>query len=213
MRPHPCLPERAARRRRALGTGLTLLLPLVMVTVSSRPGGATVQVRARPPARSGPFAWLSAATAPPGWALAVLPSGEAQVSYPPTFAPVAGDRGTVSAAMRDAHGTFLAYVNVTPRQGDERLQGFGPFRVGLLRHEDPTVVQDATEEGLLFHGGRGSCVIDHYVTRIEHNRYREVACLAQGRRGSAVVVAAAMEPLWKQLFPMLRRVVASFTVR
>jgi hypothetical protein len=137
----------------------------------------------------------------------------AQLSYPPSFAPLSGDAGTVSAAVRDTRGKFLAYVNATPRQGDERLKGFGAFRVGLLRHEDPTVIEEAAREGLAFRGGHGSCVIDHYVTRIDHNRYREVACLAQGRHASAVVVAAATEATWRQFEPVLRQVIASFAVR
>lgn len=143
----------------------------------------------------------------------VLPSGGATLSYPPSFASLIGDRGTVSATVRDGQGRFLAYVNATPRQGDERPKGFGAFRVRLLRHEDPTVIMDAATEGLAFRGGHGSCVNDHYVTRIDHNRYREVACIAQGRTGSVVVVAAATEATWKRFEPDLRRVITSFEVR
>jgi hypothetical protein len=208
--------DRSATARRILAPGVVALSvlgililmfsggPLVASTNGARPG---------PPRAFGPFGWLVPNEAPPDWPRAVLPSGGAQLFYPPSFAPLAGDAGTVSAAVRDAQGKLLAYVNATPRQGDERLKGFGAFRVGLLRHEDPTVIEEAAREGLVFRGGRGSCVMDHYVTRIDHNRYREVACLAQGRHGSAVVVAAATEATWSQFEPGLRQVIASFAVR
>jgi hypothetical protein len=211
VRSHRCPRTTSVSRVRSVGASLSLFL-LACLAVSITPAGAIVQSRPRPPGRSGPFAWLTTSAAPADWQRAVLPSGEARVSYPPSFTPLVGDTGTVSATVRDVRGRFLAYINVTPRQGDEKLKGFGSFRVGLLRDEDPMVIQDATQEGLRFHGGLGSCVIDHYVTRIDHNRYREVACLVQGRHGSAVVVAAAMEGVWRQFGPVLQQVIASFTV-
>jgi hypothetical protein len=207
--------DRSATARRSFARGVALgALGILILIVSGGPlVASTTGKRPGPPHASGPFGWLVPDDAPPDWPRAVLPSRGAQLSYPPSFAPLAGDAGTVSAAVRDTHGKFLAYVNATPRQGDERLKGFGAFRVGLLRHEDPTVIEDAAREGLAFRGGQGSCVIDHYVTRIDHNRYREVACLAQGRHDSAVVVAAATEATWRQFEPVLRQVIASFTVQ
>jgi hypothetical protein len=208
--------DRSATARRTVARGVLALSTLVILILAFSGGpllASTNGARRGPPRALGPFGWLVPNEAPPDWPRAVLPSGGAQLSYPPFFAPLAGDAGTVSAAVRDAQGKFLAYVNATPRQGDERLKGFGRFRVGLLRHEDPTVIEEAATEGLAFRGGRGSCVIDHYVTRINHNRYREVACLVQGPHGSAVVVAAATEATWRQFEPGLRQVIASFAVR
>ncbi len=207
--------HRPATGPRLLADGVLLaVLGILILVVSAGPlAASTTGVRSVGPRPSAPFAWLVPIAAPPEWIRAVLPSGGATLSYPPSFSPLTGDAGTVSATVRDGQGRFLAYVNATPRQGDERLKGFGAFRVGLLRHEDPAVFMDAAKEGLAFRGGRGSCVNDHYVTRIDRNRYREVACLAQGRSGSAVVVAAATEATWRRFEPELRQVIASFEVR
>ncbi len=212
-RPCPANDSAAKPWRWLAGSALSVVLSGWLVVASIQPAAPTARAQPHLSDRSGPFAWLMAAAAPPDWARADLASGGAQLSYPPSFAPLSGDAGTVSAAVRDTRGKVLAYVNATPRQGDERLKGFGAFRVGLLRHEDPTVIEEAAREGLAFRGGHGSCVIDHYVTRIDHNRYREVACLAQGRHTSAVVVAAATEATWRQFEPVLRQVIASFAVR
>ena len=196
----------------ARGT-LTFGLVGVLIVSASQPAASTARARLGAPRGSGPFAWLMTTAAPADWPRAALPSGRAQLSYPPSFAPLAGDPGTVSFAVRDATGVVLAYINVTPRQGSEALRGFGAFRVRLLRDEDETVREDAAAEGLAFPGGRGSCVIDQYVTRIGRHDYRELACLVEGRHGGAVVVAAATVADWKQFEPLLREAVASFTVQ
>jgi hypothetical protein len=164
-----------------------------------------------PRARSGPFGWLVPAPAPPTWSHETAPSG-ATLSYPAPFAPVTGDPGSVSAAVRSG-GRFRAYLNVTPRQGDERAHGFAAFRAHLLGAEhDRSVHREAAAEGLAFRGGTGSCVLDDYVTRIGHHQYREVACLVTGPRGASVVVAAATTREWDRFRPLLRQAVASFTV-
>ncbi len=195
------------------GGALAVGLFGIVIVSGGQPAASTTRGRLGAPRASGPFGWLATTAAPADWPRLVLPSGLAELSYPPSFAALAGDPGTVSAAVRDAKGRFLAYVNATPRQGDEALKGFGAFRVHLLRDENQTVREDAAAEGLAFRGGRGSCVVDHYLTRIGHNHYREVACLAEGRRGGAVVVAAATLSDWKQFEPLLREGVASFTVQ
>jgi hypothetical protein len=135
------------------------------------------------------------------------------VAYPPSFAPILSDPGTVSAAVRSSTGAYRAYLNVTPRQGDERLRGFAGFRVHLLGAEhDESVHQETAAEGLAFEAGRASCVQDHYTTRIGHRHYRELACFVTGRRGAVVVVAAATVAGWDHFQPLLRRAVASLTV-
>jgi hypothetical protein len=165
------------------------------------------------PPRSGPFGWLVPAPAPPTWRHQTAPSGAATLWYPPSFAAVAGDPGSISAGLRSPAGKFRVYLNVTPRQGDERARGFAAFRVHLLGAEhDRSVHQDAAAEGLGFRGGTGSCVLDDYVTRIGHNRYREIACFVTAPHGASVVVAAATTAEWSRFQALLRRVVASFTV-
>jgi hypothetical protein len=143
-----------------------------------------------------------------------VPGGVASAGEPPRFAPFAGDPGTASAAVRDAGGVIRAYLNLTPRQGDERLRGFAAFRVRrLAREHDQSVHLEAAARGPALHGGRRSCVLDDYVTRIGHNQYRELACLVVGRRGrAAVVVAAATVGDWPGFAPQLEQAVASFTV-
>jgi hypothetical protein len=159
---------------------------------------------------------LMAAAAPTGWNHFDVPvsDGVATLGFPPRFAPFAGDRGTASAAVRDATGQILGYLNVTPRQGDERLHGFAAFRVHRLAGEhDQSVHLEAAAEGLALHGDHRSCVLDDYVTRIGHHHYRELACFVVGRRGgAAVVVAAATVAEWGHFEPQLQRAVASFAV-
>jgi hypothetical protein len=167
--------------------------------------------------RSGSLAGLTHAAAPTGWNRfdVPVPDGAATLGIPPRFAPFAGDRGTASAAVRDATGRIRAYLNVTPREGDERLRGFAALRVHLLagEHDESVHLEAASEDVAFGGGGHQSCVLDDYVTRIGHHHYRELACFAVGRRGSAaVVVAAATVADWAHFEPQLRRAVASFTV-
>jgi hypothetical protein len=165
---------------------------------------------------SGPFAGLAPAPVPASWNRFDVPvsRGVAVLSSPPSFAPFAGDRGTASTAVRDETGGIRAYLNVTPRQGNERLRGFAEFRVRLLAGEhDQSVHLDAAAESVAFQGGRGSCVLDDYLTRIGHHHYREFACLVVARRGgAAVVVAAATAADWGRYEGQLRRAVASFAL-
>ena len=108
--------------------------------------------------------------------------GVATLGVPPQFAPFAGDPGTASAAVRDATGRIDAYLNITPRQGDERLRGFAAFRVHRLADEhDQSVHLEAAARGSALQGGHRSCVLDDYVTRIGHHHYRELACFVVGR--------------------------------
>ena len=135
------------------------------------------------------------------------------LSPPPSFALINGDPGSVSTAVKGRTGAVVAYLNVTPHQGSERLHGFGAFRTSLLsRDHDYAVHVDAMAEGLAFKGGVGSCVIDHYLTRVGNNRYREIACLVVGKRGGNVVVATATDARWSLYRQALREAVASFVV-
>jgi hypothetical protein len=70
-------------------------------------------------------------------------------------------------ALRDARGGFLAYLNLTPRQGEEQLSTWASFRVDHNREEgDRHVVELAHGSGLRFRDGHGSCVSDGYVTQV-----------------------------------------------
>src|SRR5205085_11191220 len=78
-------------------------------------------------ASGGPFAWLDPQPPPSGWQAARIPSG-AELPHPSQWRIVHGDRGTATAALTDAHGRYLGYLNVTPQQGDETLANWSSFR-------------------------------------------------------------------------------------
>jgi hypothetical protein len=161
----------------------------------------------------GAFRWLMPRPAPSTWPRLAALSGAATLSYPPAFATVPGDPGSVSAAIRTRDGAYVAYLNVTPQQGDEKPHGFAAFRVHLLGEDhDEAVHEEAAAEDLHVRGGRGSCVIDNYVTRIGHHHYREIACIVAGAHGTSVMVAAATTASWSRLQTLLQRSVAGFTV-
>ena len=149
-----------------------------------------------------------------GWPAATIASGAATLRHPPDWPRVAGDAGTVSFALRSSSGRYLGYLNVTPQQGAERLRGWGAFRVRRNREEgDRGVTELASREGIVFPGGRGSCVIDDYASRVGSNPYRELACIVRGRSSASVVVAAASRPEWPRLAPRLVRATEAFAER
>ena len=112
-------------------------------------------------------------------------------------------------ALLGARGRIDGFLNATPKQGTETLANWSRFRVGHNRGEGSRSVHlVASAKDLPFRSGRGSCVIDTYVT--SKARYREIACLVSGSRSSAVVVAAAPVQLWAHQAATLERAVASF---
>ena len=108
-------------------------------------------------------------------------------------------------------GEYLGYLNATPLQGDERLQGWPTFRLDHLRDDDASSAHaDAAVQQL--HSGTTvrSCVIDDYVTRVDAHHFHEVACLVtQGHTGS-VIVAATPTGDPAQVWPLLGRAVAAY---
>ena len=196
---------RTARRSRyALAAIAAIAAIAVAVVAFALPGHSPG--RAFPP--------LHPAAAPAGWPHLALPNGTAVLSYPPSLRPLAGDADAVSAARLSPRGTIQLYLNATPRQGSERLQGWAAFRLRLLRSDDAASAhQDAAAEGVKFRGGTGSCVIDDYVTRIAGHHYQEIACLVQGRTSASVIVAAAPAARWARARPLLFRAVAAYLVR
>jgi len=167
-------------------------------------------VRAAPPTA---FAWLVPAAAPANWPVLVAPAS-VTLAYPPSFRPVGGDPGSVSAALASPRSPYLAYLNATPRQGREQPHGFAAFRVALLGEDhDEAVHLEAAREGIRFRVGVGSCVMDRYTTRVGHHPYREIACLVVDPHGrGAVVVAAATTSTWARYERLLETAVAAFTV-
>ena len=189
---------------RATAVGIVAAL---MVGLSLGVGAASGSRRSPSPP---PFRWLVPAPAPAGWRHLELPSGGAVLSYPPAFRPIHGDSGSVSVAEKDRSGTILAYLNATSREGGEHLATWPQFRIKHDRDESYSVHEDAHAVGLVFLGGKGSCVIDDYVTRVKNNHYREIACFVLGRTADSVVVAAALESEWTRVAALLERAVAAY---
>jgi hypothetical protein len=182
-------------------------------TAASGPQAAT-SARLAPSAPSSrtAFAWLHPAPVPPGWATARLSTG-ATLAYPAPWRPLAGDRGTASAALLGTSGPkrYLGYLNVTPRQGGETASGWSSFRVRHNRAEGEREVRlEAAARNLRFRGGAGSCVRDSYAT-ITGARYIEIACLVTGRRASSVIVGAAPPDRWSQSAPAIEGAISAFS--
>jgi hypothetical protein len=183
--------------------GLALAAALAVASCGGATGGG-----GHSPA--GAFAWLRPAQPPSGWKVARLPSGAADLAYPPGWRPIRTDPGTISAALLGPHGRIRGYLNATPQSGAETLTNWSRFRPAHNHEEgDRSVVTDTTATHLRFRAGTGSCVVDHYAT--VSARYREIACIVRGSRATTVVVAAARPQDWARLAPALRRSVASFS--
>jgi hypothetical protein len=227
--------SKAIRRPWAVGAAAVSLLALAVTAVlifagSPRAHDATgATASAGPPGASTPmaptagaataagprsaagFSWLAPATAPAGWTAVTTSSTHATLFYPPGWKPIAGDRGTVSAALFDRHHQFAGYLNVTPRQGAERLHGWSAFRLDRNREEGDTQVHRlASAEGLAFRDARGSCVIDDYVSHVAGHHYREIACLVAGHRATDVFIGAALRRDWPRVSPTLEGAASAF---
>jgi hypothetical protein len=123
---------------------------------------------------------------------------------------VHGDAGTVTAVLQDAEHEFLGYLNLTPRQGDERLSTWASFRTRHNRLEgDRRVTELAGATGLRFRSGHGSCIRDAYTTGTG-NRYIELACLVQRSTSGFVIVGAAPPRTWPSIAPKIERAISAF---
>jgi hypothetical protein len=191
-------------RRGAYALAVIAAVAAIAITVAGFLGGS--------PGRA--FPSLVPAAAPASWPHLTLPNGTAVLSYPPSLRRIAGDADAVSAGQVGTGGMVRLYLNATPRQGAERLQGWAAFRLRLLRSDDAASAHEvAATEGVRFRGGTGSCIIDAYVTRIGGHHYEEIACLVQGQASASVIVAAAPAAIWAQERPLLLRAVAVYLVR
>ncbi|GAA2144890.1 hypothetical protein GCM10009825_36880 [Arthrobacter humicola] len=140
-----------------------------------------------------------------------LPDATAVLSIPPDATPTAGDPGSVSATVTGTNGELRIYLNATPQQGDESQSNWPDFRLAHLTGENAASADRVSyRSGMPFRGGLGSCVEDTYVTRVGAHRYREIACLVAGSRGSSVVVAAAPAASWDLYRPVLEQAVNAY---
>ena len=161
-----------------------------------------------------PVHGFSARPAPAGWHHAVLPGRQAVLAYPPGMHLIAGDRGTVTAARISRSGSYLLYLNATPRQGAESLRNWPQFRVNHLLDDDASAARLlAAGRGLRFTGATGSCVLDTYVTKVKAHHYTELACLVQGHSSASVVIAAASAADWPRAAAVLTRAVGAYQAR
>jgi hypothetical protein len=194
--------------------GGMIALGLALAAAGAALAFAFGPARSATPTRALDRATLAPAPAPPGWHHVTLPNGTAVLFYPPTMHRVSGDSDAVSAARLGPDGQYLLYLNATPRQGQESLRNWASYRLRFLRSDDASLASlDAAAGNRPFRGGTGSCVIDHYVTRVLAHRYTELACLVQGRTGASVIVAAAPTALWPSARAILTQAVSAYTVR
>jgi hypothetical protein len=140
-----------------------------------------------------------------------IPDG-ASIAYPPGWRRIHGDRGTATAALIAPSGEYQGYLNLTPRQGEERTSTWASFRLEHNSEEgDRHVVERNHAAGLRFRGGgRGACVTDSYATSVGAN-YVEIACLVVGGRATTVVVAAAPPDDWSKVSGTLERAISTMT--
>ena len=159
----------------------------------------------------GPFAWLTSTAPPTTWTRLTLPSGLGSLSVPPRLRPVPGDEGTATLAFFGSDGTYLGYLNVTPRQGEESLAGWAAFRLAHLRGDGSiSARQDGAVESVRTGQSLRSCVTDDYETEIGRHHFHEVACLVMTTSASSVVVAATPSGDPAHLWTQLERAVAAY---
>jgi hypothetical protein len=154
-------------------------------------------------------------SAPPAaWSRAAISSGAATVAHPSSWQSIPGDAGTVSFAIRDRKGRYAGYINVTPRQGGERLAGWSAFRMRRNAEEgDKQVRELSSSQNVAFADARGSCVLDDYLSRVGSHPYRELACIVAGRHATSVFVGAALVDDWPTLGPILKYAAATLVER
>jgi hypothetical protein len=182
-----------------------VIVAVVLVAVPSRSSGQS-------PARV--FRMGVPSPAPAGWHRTALAGGGGVLAYPAAMQLVAGDRGAVSAVQLSRSGSYLLYLNATPRQGDETLRNWPAFRVSHLLDDDASTAHElASIGGVRFLGGTGTCVSDAYVTKVGAHHFTEIACFVQGRTSASIIIAAAPTADWGSSYGLLRRAIASYLVQ
>jgi len=166
-------------------------------------GAASTTATARPVATKDTVA----GSVPAGWRTARSPLG-ATLSYPASWQQVSGDADTLSAQLRE-HGHIVGYLNLTPRQGDERISNWASFRIAHQRGEVLDVRLISAVAHRRFRTGTGACVTDSYTTT-SAARYIELACLIEGRQ-PAVVLGAAPPQDWATRAPVIEQAIEAAT--
>ena len=211
--------RRRTRRRVDIVTTVALLATGVAFLSSiglSSPGSRVTDrgTRTAEAQVAGVFSWLRAVPSPKTWTSATIASGGATLSYPSNWKPIPGDRGTVTAALRDSRGLYRGYLNVTPREGAEQLAGWAAFRTRRNMQEgDRRTRVVAAAENLRLDRARGSCVVDDYLSRVGSHPYREVACIFTGSRYTNVFIGATLVRDWPTLGRVVERAASAFTER
>jgi hypothetical protein len=137
--------------------------------------------------------------------------------YPPSFRRVSGASGSVTVAVGDGKGDYLASVSATPQPytanmtsaGEQDRIGWPSARLARVRTVATSVHEDARSLGGVFKGGIGACVMDDYVSRTKSIPYREIACLVQGLSDS-VVIASTQVSAWARYGLDLEHVVTAY---
>jgi hypothetical protein len=160
------------------------------------------------------LAQLKPMVEPAGWKLLIPPSGSSLLWYPPFMQPVKGDPYSVSAHFKDASGVTLLYLNAGPKNGGEQMKGWPAFRIDHLREErNRQVHEESSASGVPFRGGKGTCVRDHYTTRLANYHYREISCFVQGGTEASVIVVAALVSAWPKYEAQIQRALEAWQVR
>jgi hypothetical protein len=132
------------------------------------------------------------------------------MAYPPSWRLIKTDPGTATAALRTSGGRYIGYLNITPRQGREKLANWRTFRIEHNHEEgDRSVVRLAYAGGLAFLDGRGNCVKDAYVSGTGVH-YVEIACLVAGSHATTVIVGAGPPSAWARISGSIERAISAF---
>jgi hypothetical protein len=194
----------------AAGIGLAVQ-PASKARVAPVTEATTAHRGSASPATLRSFGWLASTSVPATWVRLAVPSGLGTLSSPPGFRPVDGDPDTLSVALLSSAGSYLGYLNVTPRQGPETLKNWAAFRLSHLRGDDAVSVrEEAMVQSVRTEGAVRSCVIDDYVTTVGHHRFHEVACYVTSGSVGSVVVAATPEGDPAHVWTQLERAVAAY---
>ena len=139
-----------------------------------------------------------------------IPSG-ATAPYPPAWRPIRSDPDTASVAELGPGARFIAYLNLTPRQGRETVANWARFRPDHNFDEGDRHIRTlAVGRSLRFRTGRGACIRDSYTTGTNRH-YIELACIVAGRRATTVIVGAAPPGSWSRVSPMIERAISAMT--
>ena len=186
---------------------------LIAAAIAAGAALGTLGVAAASSSTPAQFRWLVPTAAPESWKHVSPPAGGMVMWYPPSLVRIKSDSASASVAQRDRRGRIRVYLNVTPKEGnEERLGTWTTFRIQHNKGEDDRVRLIAEGDGLRFQGGKGSCVIDDYYTRVIVHHYEEIACLVQGRTSTGVIVVAALQSDWAHAAPLLERAISGFWV-